>query len=234
MARLEFDAFEVLTFDCYGTLIDWERGIWEAVAPLLASRGISAERDDVLVLFGELEAEAERGEFLQYRRVLARVLEGMGSRLGFEPTAAELETFARSVADWPAFPDSAAALRALKAKYALVVISNVDDDLFAASAARLGVRFDHLVTAQQVRSYKPSLNNFHQALERIGRPPTRILHVAQSLFHDIAPAASLGLRTVWVNRRHGKAGPGATPPADATPDLEVRSLEELARLAGVL
>jgi len=231
---LHFDQFEVLTFDCYGTLIDWESGIWGALYPILASHRVSVSLDQALELYGELESEAERGPYHDYKTVLRTVLAGFGSRLGFAPTPTELQRFAVSVKDWPAFPDSPRALQALKTKYKLAIISNIDDDLFAFSAARLQVEFDWVITARQVTSYKPSLNNFRVAFDRIGLPRAKILHVAQSLFHDIAPATGLGLSTVWVNRRHGKAGAGATPPAQARPDLEVPDLQSLVRSIGLL
>jgi 2-haloacid dehalogenase len=230
---MRLDQFDVLTFDCYGTLIDWETGIGAALRVVFADHRVRIEPDRALELYGELEAEAERGEYREYKTVLKMVLEGMGARLGFIPTAEELRRFSESVRDWPAFPDSAPALRALKTKYRLAIISNIDDDLFAHSARRLEVPFDWVITAQQARSYKPSLNNFRVAFERIGAPPARILHVAQSLFHDIVPAKALGLATVWVNRRRGKPGFGATPPADVEPDLEVPDLEALAAAAGL-
>ena len=132
---------------------------------------------------------------------------------GWKPTAAELATFGGSVVDWPAFPDSAEALARLHGRFRLAVITNCDDDLFAASNRRLGVTFDHVITAQQVGSYKPSHRNFEVAFERIGVPRQRILHVAQSLFHDHVPAKELGMTTAWIDRRHGRAGSGATPPA---------------------
>jgi 2-haloacid dehalogenase len=226
---LNFDQFEVLTFDCYGTLIDWESGLWAALSPIFANHSVTVALDNALELYGELESEAERGPYRDYKAVLRTVLEGLGSRLGFTPTPDELERFAVSVKEWPAFPDSPRALRALKTKYKLAIISNIDDDLFASSAQRLQVPFDWVITAQQVKSYKPSLNNFRVAFERLGLPQSRILHVAQSLFHDIAPAKTLGLATVWVNRRHGKAGSGATPSAQARPDLEVPDLQSLAQ-----
>jgi 2-haloacid dehalogenase len=231
---MRLDRFEVLTFDCYGTLIDWETGIGAALRAAFADHRVRIEPDRALELYGELEAEAERGEYREYQTVLKMVLEGMGARLGFIPTEEELRRFSESVRDWPAFPDSARALRALKTKYRLAIISNIDDDLFGHSARRLEVPFDWVITAQQARSYKPSLNNFRVALERIGVPPARILHVAQSLFHDIVPAKALGLATVWINRRHGKPGFGATPPADGEPDLEVPDLDALAAAAGLL
>ncbi|HYL81049.1 MAG TPA: haloacid dehalogenase type II [Candidatus Acidoferrum sp.] len=230
---LPWNDFEVLTFDCYGTLIDWEAGISAALGPMLATHHIKPLPDKLLELYGELETAAERGAYREYKIVLRVVLEGLGARLGFVPTAEELQRFSTSVKDWPAFPDSAMALQALQKKYRLAIVSNIDDDLFAFSAERLQVQFNWIITAQQAKSYKPSLNNFRLAFERIGVPQKRILHVAQSLFHDIAPANLLGLSTVWVNRRQNKAGPGATPPAHARPDLEVPDLGTLAAQIGL-
>jgi 2-haloacid dehalogenase len=231
---LRFDDFDVLTFDCYGTLIDWETGIGDALRPIFSAHRVDLVPDRTLELYGELESAAERGPYREYKVILRTVLEGLGARLGFTPTPHELEQFSISVKDWPAFPDSAAALQALHKKYRLAIVSNVDDDLFAHSARRLHVRFDWIITAQQAKSYKPSLNNFRLAFDRIGVPPSRILHVAQSLFHDIAPANTLGLRSVWVNRRHEKEGSGATPVAQARPDLEVPDLRTLAERIGLM
>jgi 2-haloacid dehalogenase len=231
---LNWESFEALTFDCYGTLIDWEAGIWAALSPVLAAHRIKMTTEQALELYAQLESEAERGEYRDYRTILTEVMAVFGARLGFAPTFQELAVLPESVKDWPAFPDSVRALRALKTRYKLGIISNIDDDLFAASAQRLHVPFDWIVTAQQAKSYKPSPNNFRLALERIGVPRSRVLHVAQSLFHDIAPAKSLGLSTVWVNRRHDKAGSGATPAAQAQPDLEVPDLQNLAEKMGLM
>jgi 2-haloacid dehalogenase len=231
---LQWNDFEVLTFDCYGTLIDWETGILESLRPIFVAHQIELIPDRALELYGELESTAEREEYREYKTVLRLVLERLGARFGFVPRAEELERFSTSVKDWPAFPDSAPALQALHQKYRLAIISNIDDDLFAFSAQRLQVKFDWIITAQQARSYKPSLNNFRLAFDRIGVPQNRILHVAQSLFHDIAPANALGLSTVWVNRRQNKAGSGATPAAQAHPDLEVPDLRTLAGKIGLM
>jgi 2-haloacid dehalogenase len=228
---LRWDEFEVLTFDCYGTLIDWETGLRTALAAVFAAHGVRADLESALEVFAGLEAAAEQGEYRPYKSILQAVLAGLGARLGFSPTADELQRFSASVKDWPAFPDSAPALQALHRTYRLAIVSNIDDDLFAFSAARLGVPFDWVITAQQVRSYKPSLRNFEEAFSRIAVPKNRILHVAQSLFHDIAPANRLGLPTVWVNRRKGQEGFGATPAAEARPTLEVPDLRTLAELA---
>lgn len=229
---LKFNEFRVLTFDCYGTLIDWEAGILSALRPVLVAHQIKIGQDAALELFGALESEAERGAYQTYRDILETVLTGMGEQLGFAPTETEIRGFGQSVQDWSPFPDSVDALRALKAKYRLVVISNIDDDLFAYSAKKLQVQFADVITAQQCQSYKPALNNFRIALKRIGVPQADVLHVAQSLYHDIAPAKQLGLHTVWVNRRHDHPGFGATPPAHAKPDLEVPDLAGLVKIIG--
>ncbi|MBI4671426.1 MAG: haloacid dehalogenase type II [Chloroflexi bacterium] len=227
---LNFDQYTVLTFDCYGTLIDWESGILNALRPVLIAHQVKIHQDEALELFGELEAAQERGPYKTYRTVLQNVLADMGARLGFQPSENEKRAFGESVQDWQPFADSAGALAELKRKYKVVILSNVDDDLFAHSARKLQVAFDDVITAQQCQSYKPSLNNFRVAEKRVGVPKQQWLHVAQSLFHDIAPAKKLGLDTVWVNRRWDKPGAGATPPTEATPDVEVRSLAELAEL----
>jgi 2-haloacid dehalogenase len=222
----------VLTFDCYGTLVDWETGIVAALRPLLDRHGVAVDDERLLQLFGELEAAIEAGPYQPYRAVLTAVAQGLGARLGFTPAAEAAARFAGSVGDWPPFADTPAALAALQRRFRLAIISNVDDDLFVRTNQRLGITFDWIITAQQVGSYKPALANFRVALERIGLPPAQVVHVAQSLYHDHVPAKQLGLRTVWVNRRQGKAGAGATPPAAAQPDLEVPDLATLARLAG--
>lgn len=224
--------FSVLTFDCYGTLIDWETGLRTALQSAFSAHGVAYEDDRALQLFAEHESRIEHGPFIEYKGVLRGVLASIGEVYGFRPSAEELDAFAWSVGDWPAFPDSGPALGALKKHFKLVVISNVDDDLFARSAEKLGVAFNDVITAQQVHSYKPSPRNFLAAFERIRVPRERILHVAQSLYHDIAPARELGLSTVWVNRRARKSG-GATLDSNARPDLEVPDLATLASLAGV-
>jgi 2-haloacid dehalogenase len=229
---ITFSNFAVISFDCYGTLIDWEAGIAAALRPILRAHGVQLSDDQVLEAYATCEAEAEHGAYMSYRAVLAAALQGIGALHGFAPAPAELQRFADSVGDWPAFPDSAAALARLKQRYRLAVITNCDDDLFARSNARLGVAFDWVITAQQAQSYKPSLRNFHLALERTGVPPARLLHVAQSLFHDHVPAKQLGLTTVWINRRHDRAGSGATPAAAAAPDLVLPDLQALADLIG--
>lgn len=214
----------------YGTIVDWESGIVAALRPIFAAHGKPLDAARALEAFAEEESALEAGPYLRYRHVLARVLDGIGARFGFAPADAERTAFGASVAAWPLFADSAAALAALKARFKLGILTNCDTDLAKASVAKTGVAFDWLVTAQQVGSYKPSENNFRALLERVGLPRERILHVAQSLFHDHVPAKALGLQTVWVNRRHDKPGSGATLPAEARPDYEVPDLASLVQL----
>ena len=231
MAELDFDAFDVLTFDCYGTLIDWEAGLLASLRAPLAARSIEASDEALLEAYARHEAELEAGPYRPYRAVLGEALRAMLRHQRAEPGDDEVAAFGGSVADWPAFPDSPAALQRLHERFRLGVITNCDDDLFAASAARLGVTFDWVVTAQQARRYKPNPRGFELMFERVGIPPSRILHVAQSLYHDHVPAKRLGLSTVWVDRRGGKPGFGATPPAEATPDLTVADMATLASTA---
>lgn len=229
LSPLDFDAFEVLTFDCYGTIIDWETGLWRAINPILAAHHVNLTQEQTLERYAELEARAEAGAYRPYRAILKTVLDGFGARFGFTPTAEQRDRFSASVGLWPPFPDAAAALHTLQRKYRLAIVSNVDDDLFAGTAAQLGVLFEWVITAQQNQVYKPSPEAFRKALTRIGVPKERVLHVAQSLFHDIAPARALGLSTVWINRQSGRGGAGATPPANTTPDLELPDLYSLAQ-----
>ncbi len=234
---MDWSRFELLTFDCYGTLIDWETGILEAVRPLLARRGISVDDEAVLAAFARQETRAElelsprASRPLLYKEVLILTLAGMGRELGLPLDMEDLLALRDSLPHWPAFPDAPGALQTLRPHHRLAVLSNVDDDLFAFSQARLGVSFDWVVTAEQVGHYKPHPAHFHAILERSGLPVDRILHVAQSLHHDIRPARELGFTTVWVNRRQGRPG-GATPPAQATPHLEVPDLATLVAQMG--
>jgi 2-haloacid dehalogenase len=228
---MDFSHFTTISFDCYGTLIDWEAGILPSLRALLASHGCSMPDADLLELYGEFEAEAEAGPYRSYREVLESVVQKFGERLGFRPNPGEIRGLTESVPAWPPFVDTVAALRQLQKRYKLVVISNIDDNLFAETRKHLGVAFDCVITAQQARSYKPSLNNFQLALRTLGIAPDRLLHAAQSIYHDVIPAQSLGIGTVWVNRRSARPGVGAVRAASAKPDVEVPDLASLAALA---
>ena len=226
---LDFSKFTWLTFDCYGTLIDWESGIVGAIRPLLGGRSLSS--DGILELYTAIETREEAGPYRPYREILETIVRRMAARLVFSITDEQALVLVNTIGKWPPFPDSVEALQRLKRRYKVAVICNVDDDLFAASAKLLGDPFDAVITAEQARSYKPSPNNFRLAVERIGEPAERILHCAQSLYHDVPPAKALGMGTVWVDRRGGKRG-GATPESRAEADLRVESMMELAKLAG--
>jgi len=227
---LDFAQFRILTFDCYGTLIDWETGIFSALHPILAAHGKTVADVDLLTLYSELESEAEQGEFRPYRAVLESVVRGFGDRIGFKPTETEVRSLPDSLPSWPPFRDTVAALSQLKSRYRLAIISNVDDDLFAATALRLPVAFDYMITAQQAAAYKPSLEIFKLAQERTGFAPRHWLHIGQSIYHDVIPAQSLGISTVWVNRPSPRPGAGAAKAAAGKPDIEVPDLTTLAKL----
>lgn len=228
---MDYRAFDALTFDCYGTLIDWETGLVAAFADAL---GAGHDADDLLERYGRHEAEAEAGPYLPYRSILGQGLQSVARELGVAVTVGAVERFGASVADWPPFPDSSDALRRLATRFPLGVLTNCDDDLFAASNARLGVAFDWIVTAQQVGSYKPAAANFRAMLSLLaadGVAPDRVLHVAQSLYHDHLPAQRLGMRTVWIDRRHDRPGTGAVPAADIMPDATFPSMAAFAEAA---
>jgi 2-haloacid dehalogenase len=230
---LDLTEFEALSFDCYGTLIDWEAGIAAVLGPWARRHDPSLADEDLLVAYAEHEAAVEaEAPGMPYPDVLREAFRRTGTRLGFEVADADAVALGTSVPDWPAFPDSADALQRLKRRYRLIVLSNVDRRSFAGSNRRLGVEFDEILTAQDIGSYKPDPANFAALLRRVdGMGATgRLLHVAQSLFHDHVPAKAAGLPTVWIDRRHAQPGWGATPdPRTAvSPDLEFPSLAAFA------
>jgi 2-haloacid dehalogenase len=227
---LDFSRFNIITFDCYGTLIDWETGILGAIRPILSAHNAHLSDADILRMYGEIEAEEESGEYQPYREILEAVVRGFGTRLGFVPAEKEQQSLPNSLANWKPFPDTVAALRQLKQKFKLGILSNIDDDLFSATAPQLEIEFDHVVTASQARAYKPSLNIFRVAQKKVGLPPQQWLHVGQSIYHDVIPAQSLGMTTVWVNRPSPLPNSGAAKPAKGKADLEVSSLKDLADL----
>lgn len=229
-AAKDLSAIRVITFDCYGTLIDWETGILSAIRPILSGHGAALSDADILGLYGELEAEIEAGAFQPYRDVLRSVVRGFGTRLGLQASAEEQDSLPDSLKHWRPFPDTVAALRQLHSRFQLGIISNVDDDLFAHTAAKLETNFDFLITAGQARAYKPSHQIFKLAQERIGFPVTQWLHAAQSLYHDAVPAKSIGMTAVWVNRASVRPGAGAAKHVSVTPDAKVATLQELADL----
>jgi len=230
---LDFDRFEILTFDCYGTLINWEAGLLAALHRILSAHSTNIADATLLELYGDFELRSEQPPFRPYREVLASVVRQFGAELGFAPTAEEVRSLADSLPTWKPWPDTVAALRQLKTRFRLAIFSNVDDDLFDGTQPQLEVVFDEVVTAQQARAYKPCLELFELALSRINAPAHRVLHVGQSVYHDVVPAQALGLATVWVNRPSARPGVGAVKSADAKPDMTVTSLAELASAAGL-
>jgi 2-haloacid dehalogenase len=226
--------FEALSFDCYGTLIDWEAGLSAVLTPWARAHGLDLTAEQLLAEYSAAEAAAEAEHPADlYPDVLARSMRAVGGTLGAEVSDAEAARLAGSVPDWPAFADSHDALTALGSRFKLIILSNVDRASFAGSKPRLGVEFTSVITAQDVGSYKPSPRNFDALLSeaaRLGVGPVKLLHVAQSLFHDHVPAKRAGLPTVWINRRHARPGWGATPapPAPVTPDWEFPSMAAFA------
>ena len=227
--------FDALSFDCYGTLIDWEAGISATLDPWAERNQVTFGTEALLVAYADNEAAVERehGDW-RYPLVLAEAFRRTGTDLGAPVTDDEAEAFGLSVPDWPAFADSEQALADLKRDFQLIILSNVDRESFAGSNKRLGIEFDAIVTAEDVGSYKPNPRNFvalGEKVESMGNP--RLLHVAQSLFHDHVPAKQAGLPTVWINRRKHRPGWGATPDPGAavTPDWEFASMAEFAQAA---
>src|ERR1700728_558976 len=226
-----FARFEILTFDCYGTLINWEAGILSALHRILFAHGKKIDDATVLKLYGDFEQRSEQGTFRRYRDVLESVVRQFAAEFRFTPSAEQVRSLPDSLPTWRPWPDTVDALRQLKNRFRLAILSNVDDDLFAGTRSQLRVDFDAVITAQQAQAYKPSLKLFELALSRINAPAHRVLHVAQSIYHDVVPAQLLGLATVWVNRPSARPGVGAVKAAEAKPDLTVSSLAELAAAA---
>jgi 2-haloacid dehalogenase len=204
-----------------------------ALLPVLAKHDVKPDEGELLQLYAKLEVAEETGAYKNYRAVLKAVMENIGNELGFVTTEAECNALANSVESWPPFGDSIEVLGRLRKRYKLVVLSNIDDDMFQYTSKLLQDQFDEIITAQQMASYKPSRKNFEFALERLGSPKERVLHVAQSLYHDHAPAKKLGFATVRVNRESRCPDVGVSPPTDASPDYEVPDTLSLATVVGV-
>jgi 2-haloalkanoic acid dehalogenase type II len=222
---------DILSFDCYGTLIDWERGIAGALSPLFMRSDRTLLVPAVLASFAEIEARAEQPPWRSYREVLALCTRGIARRFGIALAPGEEHRLSESIGKWPPFPDSAECLARLRGRYRLAVLSNVDRDLFEATQDALGRPFDLVITAEDVGSYKPDPANFRHLIESSDVEPGRILHCAQSRYHDIGPAREAGMHTVWVRR--GQKGGGAVPDSDAKPHVTVETLSELCALLGV-
>ena len=228
---MAFASIRLITFDCYGTLIDWENGMLAALRPMFSCDGHRVPDVQILELYGEIEAEIEAGPYLPYRQVLMQAAQEIGRRTGVNISAEEGRAFADSLTRWKPFTDTMAALQSLGKRFQLAIISNVDDDLFAETRKKLApVEFDFVVTAQQCQSYKPSLKNFEEAIRRSGLNKDEIMHVGQSIYHDIEPANDLGIINAWVNRPSIRQGAGPVKLGTGKPTYEVSTLTELSFL----
>jgi 2-haloalkanoic acid dehalogenase type II len=227
----ELYQFSVLSFDCYGTLIDWEAGISAALGPLVkraaALNSLPSSQDEILEIYARHEADQEhQTPNLPYSQLLAKVFQRLAAQWRVPVAEHEAVRFGESVGEWPAFDDTVEALRELKRYFRLVILSNVDQKSFAKTLPRLGVSFDAVYTAEQIGSYKPALANFEYLLAHLasdfGYQRGDLLHVAQSLFHDHAPANQLGIASAFIDRRHAKGGFGATPAPQSMPRIDFR------------
>jgi 2-haloacid dehalogenase len=231
---MKLSDFAALSFDCYGTLIDWESGLWTALQPLVSRLDRPVEREAALAAFAEREkAQQSATPTMRYSDLLTAVHARLASDWGTAPDPAADRRFGASVGDWPAFPDTVEALRYLRGHYRLAILSNVDRVSFERTLPRLGVPFGTICTAEEIGSYKPDPRNFRWLIERLaaaGTPQQLILHTAQSLFHDHAPANAAGLASAWIDRRTDRSGFGATspPPPGVRWDFRFASLGEMA------
>jgi 2-haloalkanoic acid dehalogenase type II len=233
----DFDRFTAMSFDCYGTLIDWETGIANALRPWAAHNGLTLDDQALIAAHGRHESHVQDDlPGALYPVILGETLRRIGIELDAAVTDADATAYGLSVKDWPAFPDTGAALARFSTRFKLIIVSNIDRASFAASNPRLGVTFDAIVTAEDVGSYKPQLGHFDrlfEEIERLGGTRDQLVHVAESLFHDHQPAAALGLPSVWIHRRHDKGGTGATavPSEDVSPTWTFTSMAEFAEAA---
>ncbi|MFQ5933571.1 MAG: haloacid dehalogenase type II [Dehalococcoidia bacterium] len=211
--------YEVVSFDCYGTLIDWEKGMREALAALLNKKGLPLSIEALHNAYGEAELETEQGAYRSYKEVLETGVREAFRREGIELTDDEGRIFVDTIPSWPKFPETTEVLAQLKAKgYKLVILSNVDDDLIQGSVLTIGIDFDGVITAEQVRSYKPSPGHWDRMLKQFSVSKERVLHVGASYTHDITPGKELGFTVAWINRT-GEASGGDARSDHQFPDL---------------
>ena len=220
------EPYDIITFDCYGTLIDWESGIISAFQSAAAKDGVELRGDQIIEAYAAEESSVESEHYLSYREVLCETASRVAAKLGWNLPVERAGFIAASLPEWQPFPDTNPALERLAHRFQLGILSNIDDDLLTATRKHFTANFDLIVTAQQVKSYKPGLAHFKEAIVRAGEK--RLLHAAQSYFHDVVPTRELGIPVVWINRKGGRIEPGAPVPTH-----EVRTLAELANLLGV-
>jgi 2-haloacid dehalogenase len=234
---IDWSRVKALSFDCFGTLVDWEQGILRDLKGGLMTRsGKEAstyyDDDELLRFYGQAEPAAQGTPFKPYKEVLKLALLRIADAGHLRPK--DPEVLLKGLPAWPVFPDTADALARLKSRFRLALVTNCDRDLLAGVEARLGVPFDVVVTSEDVGAYKPSPKLLEKAIERLGIAKDELAHAAQSLFHDVETAKALGIPTVHVDRREGRPG-GATPRPTTVvaPDVKVKSLAELCSLVGV-
>lgn len=223
---MDYQKIRLLSFDCYGTLIDWKESVLSILKSFFKDSPLSFSREELFRAFLEADRKMITDSYLPYREILAQVIELMAEDLRFSIDPASRYLLSDRFSEWTPFSDTIQSLKKLKQKFQLAIISNVDDELFSISNSLLEVEFDFIVTAQQLGSYKPDHRNFEKALEVFGIEKEEHLHVAQSIYHDIVPANQLGLNKVWVNRY---AEPERIDPIEY-PDLEVPDLQSLVRI----
>jgi 2-haloacid dehalogenase len=223
---MDFNQFRLISFDCYGTLVDWKTSLMDIMKPIIIRHRLDLSKDQLFDLFLKADQKSISEDYRPYHDVLVTIMDEMGKELNINLKQTERTCLVDRFGDWTAFPDTTEALQELKKRYKLAIISNVDDELFDVTKRCLGVRFDYIITAKQTGSYKPSKNNFVKALEKFGLPSEHVLHVAQSIYHDIIPTNELGWSNVWVNRYNE---PERTDPEEF-PDLEVPDLASLVRI----
>jgi 2-haloacid dehalogenase len=218
--------FYLITFDCYGTLIDWELGMKNALKNLVESRGLSFDIKSMPQRYIEIEIEIEKETYRKYKEILALGVRRLFKEKGIELASKEERIFADTITKWPPFEETTEVLRKLKEKYKLAILSNIDDELIQHSIKLIGVEFDGVITAEQVKSYKPSHGHWKRMTESFKLPKENVLHVAASYEHDIVPAKELGFQVVWINRKNEKAK------GIINPDYEFRDLRPLVNLLG--
>ena len=213
--------FEFLTFDCYGTLIDWESGIRNACKNIIRNKSIQVDLDSLPERYILAELEVEHEMYRKYKEILVITAIKLLKSLGIDALAEEAQAFADSIYSWPPFPETNPVLRSLKEKYKLVILSNIDDNIIEQSIKLIGIEFDGFITAEQVKSYKPSHKHWERMLQTFGVPMEKVLHIAASYVHDIVPAKEMGFKTVWINRHNER------PKGPINPDYEFNSLKPL-------
>ena len=231
---LDFTRFKALTFDCYGTFIDWEAGILKSLKMLFKSKNVSISDAEILESYAKFEHDLEHGEFKIYSKILNGVVRKFAEKYNFEVSEREADVLSKNFHLWVPFSDTGSAIRSLKRHYKMGPLTNIENKLFDISACLLEEELDWVLTAEDIGSYKPSLSNFEYMLKYLndnyGIKKNQIIHVAQSKFHDIVPAKAMGITNIWVNRKSVKPGTGVALSAQVKPDLEVPDLKTLARV----